>query len=133
MKTVSTNIDKAAIGLSLICAVHCLMLPVALVMLPALTASAFAGEHFHQWMLIAVIPTSLTALTMGCKQHRNMSIMAMGLAGLIVLTLAAFLGHDLLGETGEKMVSLLGASLIAVGHVKNHTLCRRLQCGCEPH
>lgn len=131
MKTVSTHFDKAAIGLSLVCAVHCLLLPVALVILPTLAASTFSDERFHQWMLMTVLPTSLLALTMGCQRHRNMSVMAMGLPGLAILTLAAFLGHDWLGESGEKIASLLGASLIALGHFRNHKLCRRLQCGCE--
>lgn len=131
MKTVSPHFDKAAIGLSLVCAVHCLLLPVVLVILPTLAASTFSDERFHQWMLVAVLPTSLLALTMGCRRHRNMSVMAMGLSGIAILTLAAFLGHDWLGESGEKIASLLGASLIALGHFRNHKLCRRLQCGCE--
>ena len=130
MKPTSTTIDKAAIGLSLICAVHCLLLPVALVMLPALAASTFGDERFHQSLLIVVLPTSLIALTMGCRQHQNTSVIAMGLPGLIVLTLAAFFGHDL-GENGEKIASLLGASLIALAHLRNHTLCRSLHCDCE--
>ncbi len=124
MKTASTHFDKAAIGLSLICAVHCLLLPVALVILPTLAASTFSDERFHQWMLMAVLPTSLLALTLGCRRHRNMSVMALGLPGLAILTLTAFFGHDLLGESGEKIVSLLGASLIACGHLRNRTLCK---------
>jgi len=131
VKTVSTHFDKAAIGLSLVCAVHCLLLPLVLVILPTLAASTSSDERFHQWMLMAVLPTSLLALAMGCRRHRNMSVMAMGLPGLAILTLAAFLGHDWLGESGEKIASLLGASLIAFGHFRNHTLCRRLQCDCD--
>ena len=47
MKSISINIDKVAIGLSLICTVHCLLLPVAFVLLPALAANTFGGERFH--------------------------------------------------------------------------------------
>lgn len=131
MKPASTSIDKAAIGLSLVCAVHCLLLPVALVILPALTATAFGDDQFHLWMLVAVLPTSLLALTMGCRRHRKMSVLALGLPGLAILTLAAFVGHDWFGEGGERIASVLGASLIALGHFRNHALCKRLQCGCE--
>lgn len=133
MKAIPINIDKLAVGLSLICTVHCLLLPVALVMLPALAANTFGDESFHQWMLLAVLPTSLIALTMGCRRHLNFSVLAIGLPGLAILTLAAFFGHDLFGETGEKIASLLGASLIALGHFRNHRLCKKLQCGCETH
>jgi hypothetical protein len=131
VKLESTYIDKAAIGLSMICATHCLLLPVALVMLPALATNTFGDESFHLWMLLAVLPTSLIALTIGCRQHLNFNVMAIGITGLSILTLAVFFGHDLLGETGEKLASLLGASIIALSHFLNHALCKRLQCGCE--
>jgi|AntAceMinimDraft_11_1070367.scaffolds.fasta_scaffold04728_4 hypothetical protein len=131
MKTESTDIDKAAIGLSLVCAVHCLLFPSALVLLPALTATTLGGEGFHQWMLVAVLPTSLIALTMGCRLHRDLRVLALGLSGLGALSMAAFFGDSLFGETGEKLVSLVGASLIAFSHWRNHILCRRLECGCE--
>ena len=130
MKPLSTGIDKVAISLSLLCAVHCVALPVALVMLPALAATALGDESFHRWMLVAALPTSLIALTMGCRRHRDMSVMAIALPGLGVLTFTAFFGHDLLGETGEKIASVLGASLIALSHLRNHALCVRLHCDC---
>lgn len=126
--SVSYVFDKVAIGLSLFCAVHCLMLPVALVMLPALTSTTFGDEQFHQWMLVAVLPTSLLALTLGCRQHQRMDIMVIGLTGLAIMISAALFGHDLLGETGEKITTLLGASLIALSHVRNQSLCRRHDC-----
>jgi putative Mn2+ efflux pump MntP len=130
VKTVSAYFDKAAIGLSLACAIHCLLLPVALVILPALAATTFGDERFHLWLLMAVLPTSLLALTMGCRRHRNMGVMATGLCGLVILTLAAFLGHDWFGQSGEKIASLLGAALIALSHFRNHALCKHLECGC---
>ncbi len=129
--TMSTRIDKAAIGLSLACAVHCLLLPVAVVMLPTLAATTLADEQFHQWMLVAVLPTSLIALFMGCRQHGNTRVVAVGLLGLAILILAVYLGHGVLGETGELIASLLGASVIAFAHLRNHALCKRLGCHCE--
>lgn len=133
MTSNSSRIDKAAIGLSLVCVVHCLLLPVALAMLPTIAASTLGDERFHQWMLVAVLPTSLIALVLGCRRHRNMRVMVIGLLGLTTLFLAAFTGHRWLAESGEKIVSLIGASLIAVSHYKNHALCRQLECGCEVH
>ncbi|WP_373089687.1 MerC domain-containing protein [Zhongshania sp.] len=130
MTSNSSRIDKAAIGLSLLCAMHCLLLPVAVAMLPTLAVSTLGDERFHQWMLVAVLPTSLVALTLGCRRHRNKSVMVIGLLGLTALFLAAFSGHGWLAESGEKILSLIGASLIAFGHFKNHALCVYLKCGC---
>lgn len=124
MKSASINIDKVAIGLSTVCTVHCLLLPIILVMLPALSTNIIGDEIFHQWLLIAVIPTSLIALTMGCRQHKNLSVMIFGLLGLAILIPTAFFGHELLGEAGEKIASVLGAAFIALGHIRNSSLCQ---------
>jgi len=131
VKSVSFVFDKAAIGLSFLCAAHCLLLPVALVMLPSLAASIFGGEQFHQWMLAGVIPISLFALTLGCRLHRDLAIVFMSLSGMIMMVVAALFGHDLFGEVGEKVLTLLGASVLVLSHVRNQRLCRQSQCHCE--
>lgn len=124
MKSASMNMDNIAIGLSTVCAVHCLFLPIILTLLPALSLNVLGDETFHQWLLIAVIPTSFIALTMGCRQHKNLSVMIFGLLGLTTLILTAFFGHDFLGESGEKVASVIGAAFIAFGHIRNSTLCK---------
>lgn len=127
MKSTSMNMDKIAIGLSTLCTVHCLLLPIILTLLPALSLNVLADEMFHQWLLVAVIPTSLIALTMGCRQHKNLSVMIFGLLGLTILILTAFFGHDFLGESGEKIASVIGAVVIAFGHIRNSALCKTVK------
>lgn len=51
--------DKFAIGLSAMCAIHCLAVPVLLVLLPSAAALGLGNEQFHFWMLVAVLPSSL--------------------------------------------------------------------------
>lgn len=130
VKNLQATIDKTAIGLSLVCSVHCLLLPVAMATLPALTASSLEDEWFHRALLVAVLPTSMIALTMGCRKHRHWRVAVLGLAGLVVLTATAYFGHEVLGETGEKLATLSAAALIAFGHFKNHALCRKSRCHC---
>ena len=110
------------------CAVHCLALPLLLVAVPTLAGSLLLDESFHLWMLMAVLPTSLIALTLGCRKHRNPSALTIAVPGLLLLAFAAFFGHDLLGEIGEKIVSLLAAAMIAFSHLKNYRLCQQLNC-----
>ncbi|CAH0992373.1 hypothetical protein SIN8267_02492 [Sinobacterium norvegicum] len=131
MKNIQTLADTAAISLSLACTVHCLALPFIMVFLPALSAANLADESFHQWMLIAVIPTSFLALALGCKKHRHYRVLVPGIAGISLLVLAATLGHDLLGERGETVLTVLGACIIAAGHYFNHRLCRQSRCACH--
>ncbi|GAA5317521.1 MAG: hypothetical protein AseanaTS_27260 [Candidatus Pelagadaptatus aseana] len=123
--------DKTAISLSFVCVVHCLAVPVLLVLLPSLMAFNLGDEAFHNWLLVAVVPASVLALAMGCKKHRQLRVLMLGGLGLAILLSVPVLGHDFLGETGEKILTLVGAMIIAVGHWFNHRLCQTSQCECE--
>ena len=128
MKNVQASADKAAVILSLACAMHCLLLPVALVMLPALAILPLADESFHQLLLLGVIPVSLLAMVMGCRRHRSGLVASAGLMGLGLLLFAALFGHDLLGEAGEKLFTLLGSASLVFGHIQNYKRCQSNDC-----
>ena len=66
--------DKMAITLSIACAIHCLALPLLLLLLPSFMVLQLNNEAFHTWMVIIVLPTSVYALFMGCKQHKRYKI-----------------------------------------------------------
>lgn len=131
MKNSQIFTDKVAIGLSLFCAVHCLAFPLILVLLPSVAAMQLDNEAFHLWMVLAVIPTSLFALTVGCKQHKHRYLLALGLVGLTCLILAVVLGESFLGENWEKSLTLVGAAILTYGHYKNYSFClRKENCEC---
>ena len=116
--------DKLAIGLSLACAFHCLALPVLLALLPSIAALQLDNEAFHLWMIIVVLPSSLYALSMGCKQHKRYRLLIFGSIGLALLVLALVLGEERIGEAGEKILTIVGASFVAVRHWFNYRLCQ---------
>ncbi len=128
MKRVQVVMDTTAIVVSIVCAIHCALLPLALVALPVLVATPLGDELFHQAMLIGVLPLSLVALAMGCRRHKNRNVVLWGWAGLAVLTFTALFGHDVLGESGEKIATIIGAAIIACGHIQNHRLCCPHHC-----
>ena len=123
--------DRAAISLSLLCSIHCLMLPAALVLIPTLASLPMGEEAFHKWMLVAVIPVSIFALAMGCKKHKHYQLLTYGLVGIGILVIAALLGHDLVGETGEKILTVIGSLVMVYGHYRNHKLCVQHTCDSE--
>ena len=130
MKSLQAISDKTAMGLSLLCATHCLVMPLAVVLLPSVAALSLDDEAFHLWMLMAVLPFSGYALTMGCTKHKRYRLLLIGAAGLLVLGTAAFLGHETLGDAWERLLTLIGAGIIALGHLWNYRLCRRQDdCG----
>lgn len=119
MKLTQTTADKFAIGLSLMCTVHCFATPVILALLPSLAVLQINAEQFHLWILAVVLPTSLLALNLGCKKHKRTRYMACGVVGLAFLIIAVLLGQ----EEAEKALTLIGSAFIALAHWFNYQQC----------
>lgn len=125
MNNLQVTADKAAMALSIACALHCLLLPVALIALPAIASLPLADESFHQMLLMGVLPVSLLAVLLGCRQHRSAGVAGTCLLGLGLLLVAALLGHDLFGERGEKILTVLGSVVVVCGHIQNYRRCQQ--------
>jgi len=123
MRKLQIHSDKVAIGLSLLCMLHCLALPLIIVLLPSLVALYLNNEAFHLWMVLIVIPISVYALTVGCKRHKQYQLLVIGLMGLTCLIVAVAFGESFLGESWEKVLTTMGAMIITYGHYKNYRLC----------
>ena len=120
--------DRIAIGLSGVCAIHCLITPLVLVALPVAAGAWLDGESFHLWLLLLILPLSTTALTLGCRRHKDMAVMLLGIAGMALLLLAVFLPVGWLGENGERALTLAGSATLIAGHVRNFRMCRASAC-----
>ena len=120
--------DKAAIGLSLLCVVHCLVTPIAIVMFPALGATFLAGETFHYALLFLVVPISLFSLGLGCRKHGHRDILLLGMSGVFLLCLIILVGEETLGELGEKLSTVAGAVVVASAHFRNFKACQDKKC-----
>ena len=131
MKIISVSSDKLAVSLSMLCVVHCLAFPLILALLPAMSVLPLPPEAFHLWMIVAVIPISIYALTLGCKKHKKVSVVVIGIIGLLHLVSAVILGESLIGEAGEKLLTVIGAVLISFSHYRNFNLCKAQEnCPC---
>ena len=131
MIQIRPSADKAAISLSLLCALHCLATPVLITLLPSAIALKLDNELFHLWMLIGVVPISLFALTLGCKEHRNLGVAGAGTIGIALMCGAIILGNDLLGPFGERALTLIGAGFVTGSHIRNFIICRQSKvCDC---
>ena len=128
MTAVISLLDRSAIGLSFLCVLHCLAVPLTLILVPSLAALPIADERIHLLLVLLVLPTSAAALTLGCRQHGLKHILAWGLTGIVILVLAAGLGEGVLGEYGEKILTVVGSVLVAVGHILNFKCCRTAGC-----
>lgn len=98
-------LDSVAIGMSLVCAVHCAITPLLIVVLPVLATTFWVHQDFHLWMLLLVVPMTLSAVLLGFRKHRDRLVLTLGGLGLAVLVSVAVyesffvaIGHG--GATG---------------------------------
>lgn len=121
------RLDSLGVLLSGICIVHCLALPLLLMVLPFLGGSLLGGHGFHEWLLMAVLPVSLVALGFGYRRHHDVHVLWLGGSGLALLAFATY-GHPLFGlpEGWERLISIVGGVIHAGGHILNFRRTRAL-------
>lgn len=124
----SQAMDAVGLTGSAICLIHCLAGPLLLLLSPLLPSIVFDDQLFHQSMLFFVVPVSSVALLIGCRIHRDLFTLLLGISGLVTLFLAATALHAILGGLGERILTVLGSLVLAVAHLRNFRLCRADAC-----
>jgi len=124
--------DNAAITLSIMCASHCLVLPLLLIFIPSVFFTQLvSNEIFHQLMIVTAIAVSPFALFIGYFRHKNHTPALFGSFGLLVLVTAVSLNHEILGNYGETLLTIFGSSILVFGHVKNQLLSKNKCAPCS--
>lgn len=116
--------DSCAVGISAVCALHCLALPVVLIAFPLLGTTVLADELFHAMLLWVILPSSLIAIILARRRHPDSAVVALVGAGALVLIAGAFWAHDNAAPWVDTAMSLTGGALVAAGHIRNFRLCR---------
>ncbi|MDF7801223.1 MerC domain-containing protein [Pontiellaceae bacterium B1224] len=138
-------LDSCAIGMSVICGIHCMVTPVLIAVLPVLASTFWVHKDFHLWMLALVVPMAAFSLFVGCRKHKSKMVMGLGLTGLGCLVSVAVYEsffHAVSGahcalcaqeEAGSllnpaTLVNLVGAAFLTAAHTRNFLLCRKEKC-----
>lgn len=111
--------DKFAIGLSLLCVLHCLALPLFIILFPSIAYASVSDELFHQLMLLVIVPVSLAVLVMGMRHHKDITVFTLGLVGLFILTCTALIDHKYMSAWLEVGLTVSGSLIIAYAHFRN--------------
>ncbi len=115
--------DLAGITLSFGCLVHCLLLPLLLLLAPALAPWLGLPEGFHAAVLLLALPAAWVAMAGGWRHHRRWLPAIPAAAGLLLLALglAAHEQWIALGdpETADRLLTSLGALSLASAHGLN--------------
>ena len=95
------------------CVIHCFFAPSLIILSYSFLSFSVESELIHYIIVFIAVPISLFALGLGYKNHKALSFLATGIFGLSLLILAIVLGEGLLGEIGEKTLTLIGSSIVA--------------------
>tara|TARA_B100000900_G_scaffold81348_1_gene65590 strand:+ start:826 stop:1224 length:399 start_codon:yes stop_codon:yes gene_type:complete len=110
-------LDRAAMWLSGFCLAHCLSLPIALLLAPALSQWLEATETTVHWILFGIaIPISVVALTQGYRRLGSRRTLLLGGLGLLLMLLAV---SHVLGREFEVLLTAIGVSAVLVAHLRN--------------
>jgi hypothetical protein len=136
-------LDRLGIGMSLICAVHCLLTPILVVLLPIIASSFWMDASFHLWMILLVVPLTCLSFLLGCKRHRDVLLVVLAMFGVSLLCCGVYFGcntcaggHHLptlsdfknFPHGFESIFTTLGGILLVLAHVRNYRLCRKTSC-----
>lgn len=112
-------LDKAGIGVSLACAVHC-VLAAGLALVPALAAGGAAMELVEGPLLWGALALGTLSLAPSYRHHRNVAPISWFVAGVATIALS----HTAEGLV-ETLGTVCGVALVSTGHVMNMRLAKR--------
>lgn len=118
-------LDRMGIWASSLCALHCLLLPILIPLIPYIGASFVAQDWFERSILTTSMIIGFWALLSGFyRYHRQIyPLYSLVLGGLI------YWNKDMFGESYEPFTIAVGALLIIAAHIINFKLCRNCrQC-----
>jgi len=112
-------LDRVGATGSLVCAVHCALLPLLIAALPSLGVAAWLGEGFERVFVVFATLLGLFSVVWGYRRHRAVRALGLLLPGLAVLWLGnlyAPLHHALLPHA---IAMTLGGTLVGLAHLAN--------------
>ncbi len=130
--------------LSAACVAHCIFSPV-LASAPAILGVQLGEEGpAHLMIATTLIATSFLVIWFSYLRHRVLWPAALASTGLILIGLSLLYG-EALGESNERLVTVVGGALLIAGHFFNFQCARRNriadvigigsgrsgECGCE--
>ena len=112
----SARLDTIGMGLSGLCALHCLALPLLLSSGVLFTDADGPDDPTHLILFALAGPVGLLALWRGYRHHRVWQPLAFGCIGIVILWRGLFQGDH---HATAQILTLVGAGTLALSHLYN--------------
>ena len=112
-------LDRIGATGSLVCALHCALLPLVIAALPSLGVAIWLGDGFERVFVVFATLLGLFSVVWGYRRHRAVRALGLLLPGLAVLwmgVLYAPLHHALLPHA---IAMTSGGTLVGLAHLAN--------------
>ena len=112
-------IDRFGAAGSLVCAIHCALLPLVIAALPSLGVAAWLGDSFERGFVIFASLLGVFSVAWGYRRHRAvraLGLLVPGLAALWLGILYAPLHHALIPHA---IAMTFGGTLVGLAHLAN--------------
>ena len=123
-----SKLDKIGMVLSAGCAIHCILVPIVLPLLPMIGFAFGHDSHFHLILAAVITGVACFALIPGYLKHRSYGpiIIATCGIGIIVAT-------GIMERYSESIMitacTIMGSLFVIIGHYFNH----KFVCKCKNH
>lgn len=125
-------LDRIGATGSLVCAVHCALLPLLIALLPSLSVSLWLGDSFEMAFVVFASLFGLAVLAWGYRHHHAMRALLLLLPGLAALWLAILYAPLHQSVVPHALVMTLGGTLVGLSHIinlrLNHDHCHDAAC-----
>lgn len=116
--------DRFGIGVSGICAVHCLVFPGLISILPLFGTVTVVDEWVHPIFIVLLAPAVYFAIR---RSHYDKKITSLLVTGFVLVLFGWLFGHYWLGHLTELIFTVIGSLILITGHwlnYRHHRTCK---------
>lgn len=107
-----------AVG-SLLCAVHCALLPLLIALLPSIGVATWLSKDAEEWFVVFASMVGLFSVVWGYRRHREVRALGLLLPGLAALWFGVLYAPLHATVVPHAIVMTLGGTFVALAHVAN--------------
>ena len=111
--------DRIGFTASLLCAIHCALLPLVIALLPSLGIATWIGEGFEEGFVLFATLLGLFTLVSGYRKHRAVRALRLLVPGLAILWLGVLYAPLHHSVWPHAVTMTLGGTLVGLAHLAN--------------